>query len=99
MLTKQWLDWQLTLNALGVHELMGRSAAAGRPQLVQPKPVRAPDRSELRQYCVNFGVPRVRPAEENGAVQVPGLGLKMRDLAANQDTGWFSRSLPSSSDV
>ena len=33
------------------------------------------------------GVPRAHAPGKNGAVQVPGLGLKMRDLAANQDAG------------
>jgi hypothetical protein len=87
MQPKHWLDWPRTLNARGAHELLGVAPqlSDSRRSSRQSRPARS--RGEPPQYCVNFGVsPRVCSGK-NGAIQVPGLGLEMRDLAAKQDKG------------
>jgi hypothetical protein len=89
MQPRHWPDQPPARNRSGLPELMVRFAqrlSADRRSNFSQKAARAIDGRGLCRR-VNFSVPRAHPLGKNGAVQVPGLGLKMRDLAAYEDTG------------
>lgn len=84
MQPRHWLDRQHALNSSGLRELTGRRA----PELA--KPIRTsknrPAIGRTRTASARkLWFTRAHALGKKGAVQVPGLGLKMRDLAAYQD--------------
>ena len=68
MQPKHWRDWPLTLNARGVHELMGGVARqlSGKPQIAPPKSTSAFDGASPALVLRKLWCTRAHPPEKMG---------------------------------